>query len=173
MRDAPAEILVSAWCQNRRDKKKIWQPYALTNIWDFSLMIMEFTKIPLKIQSKITPFCNECCVHCTGWHLGVFKQVSMPSQCVTHKLPKELSKFFFWGALYFISTISQYTSWRRWIWRDFFGFCLKRRHILTKFELCKKFSALGQNQRDARDYSASGRGCVMRDCRIDRNTTVI
>ena len=31
--DAPAEILVSAWCQNRRDKKKkIWQPCALTNL---------------------------------------------------------------------------------------------------------------------------------------------
>ena len=55
----------------------------------------------------------------------------------------------------------------------FFGFCLKKRHILTKFELCKKFSALGQNQRDACDYLASGRGCVMRDCRIERNTTVL
>ena len=55
----------------------------------------------------------------------------------------------------------------------FFGFCLKKRHILTTFELCKKFSALGQNQRDTRDYSASGRGCVMRDCRIERNTTVV
>ena len=32
MRDAPAEILVSAWCQNRRDKKKIRQPCALTNL---------------------------------------------------------------------------------------------------------------------------------------------
>ena len=55
----------------------------------------------------------------------------------------------------------------------FFWFLLKKRHILTKFELSKKFSALGQNQRDARDYSASGRGCVMRDCRIERNTTVL
>ena len=26
------------------------------------------------------------------WHLGLFKQDSMPSQCVTHKLSKELSK---------------------------------------------------------------------------------
>ena len=33
-------------------------------------------------------------------------------------------------------------------------------------------SAPGQNQRDVRDYLASGRGCVMRDCRIERNTTV-
>ena len=34
-------------------------------------------------------------------------------------------------------------------------------------------SAPGQNQRDVRDYSASRRGCVMRDCRIERNTTVV
>ena len=54
----------------------------------------------------------------------------------------------------------------------FFWFLLKKRHILTKSELSKKFLALGQNQRDVRDYSASGRGCVMRDCRIERNTTV-
>ena len=54
----------------------------------------------------------------------------------------------------------------------FFWFLLKKRHILTKFELSKKFSALDQNQRDTRDYSASGRGCVMRDCQIERNTTV-
>ena len=33
--------------------------------------------------------------------------------------------------------------------------------------------APGQNQHDVRDYSASGRGCVMRDCRIERNTTVL
>ena len=32
--------------------------------------------------------------------------------------------------------------------------------------------APGENQRDMRDYSASGRGCVMCDCQIERNTTV-
>jgi hypothetical protein len=51
----------------------------------------------------------------------------------------------------------------------FFGFCKKK---LAIFGLCKKFSAPGQNQRDERDYSAFGRGCVMRDCRIERNVTV-
>jgi hypothetical protein len=40
----------------------------------------------------------------------------------------------------------------------FFGFCKKK---LAIFRLCKKFSASGQNQRDERDYSAFGRGCVM------------
>ena len=33
-------------------------------------------------------------------------------------------------------------------------------------------SAPGQNRRDERDYSAFRRGCVMRDCRIERNSTV-
>ena len=83
------------------------------------------------------------------------------------------SNFFFLGGLYIL-----YPQYHSILVEEgeygeiFFGFCLKKRHILIKFELCKKFSALGQNQRDARDYSASGRGCVMRDCRIERNTTV-
>jgi len=33
-------------------------------------------------------------------------------------------------------------------------------------------SAPAQNQRDERDYWVSKRGCVMRDCRIERNITV-
>ena len=34
------------------------------------------------------------------------KQVSMPSQCVTHKLSKELSKFFFLGgSIFYIHNI--------------------------------------------------------------------
>ena len=34
-------------------------------------------------------------------------------------------------------------------------------------------SAPAQNQRDERDYWVSKRGCVMRDCRIERNGTVL
>ena len=36
------------------------------------------------------------------WHLGVFKQDSMPSQCVTRELSKELLKKFFFGGLYIL-----------------------------------------------------------------------
>jgi hypothetical protein len=35
------------------------------------------------------------------------------------------------------------------------------------------FSAPGQNKCDERDYSVFGRGCVMRDCQIERNVTVL
>ena len=96
-------LVTDGWVSRPHCRLSRSQPY-------FSLMIMEFTKTPLKIRSKITPFCHECCVRCTGWHLGVFKQVSMPSQCVTHKLSKELSKFFFFGggSIFYIHNIIVY-----------------------------------------------------------------
>ena len=49
----------------------------------------------------------------------------------------------------------------------------KKGPFLLIFQLCKKFLAPGQNWRDERDYSAFGRGCMMRDCRIERNGTVV
>ena len=66
-------------------------------------------------------------VCCAGWHLGVFKQVSMPSQpeCITHKLSKELSKKKILEGLYILypqyhSILVEEGEY------DFFGFCLKK-----------------------------------------------
>ena len=65
-----------------------------------------------------------------------------------------------------LHTVLHHSIDDKWI---FFGFLHEN---LLIFGLCKKISAPGQNQRDERDHSAFGRGCVMRDCRIERNGTV-
>ena len=66
-----------------------------------------------------------------------------------------------------LHTVLHHSIDDKWI---FFGFLHEN---LLIFGLCKKISAPGQNQRDERDHSAFGRGCVMRDCRIERNGTVL
>ena len=98
-------IRQAAWCVMplpkfwfRHGAKPVWQKKnsaamcTSTNIWDIS---------PLKIRSKITLFCHECRMLCC--RLGVFKQDLMPSQCVTHKLSKEL--FFLGGSIFYIHNI--------------------------------------------------------------------
>ena len=53
---------------------------------------------------------------------------------------------------------------------DIFGsFALQTAHFYDGHQM---FSAPGKNRRDERDYSVSERGCVTRDCRIERNGTV-